>query len=216
MGWTKNNAALGQGIPGTATFTSTTVPGSLIICMAMVNNNRGFSTPTDTAGNLYVDCGAGLVKDVSGYYVMEMFYALNTSSTASNVVSVASSSAGGAVSVLASEWLGRAKASPVDQFTTVSDGNTGTGGGNNCPVGPVTTLYAGELVVAFGDIWGCSSCGPGYLPVLGGFYEDEYLVQNIAGPISANWPSSYNNYLYQAILCTFRPLPNPAPRTIWI
>lgn len=72
---------------------------------------NGANTPTDTAGNTYVRI---LSKAVAATFDLEIWYALNTHTTASNIVRI-TDNGGGVDSIIAvEEWTGNKTSAPTD------------------------------------------------------------------------------------------------------
>jgi hypothetical protein len=217
-GWTlKNHQAgyLSGGNPlSLSAFSGPLTNPSLIVVVLRVESYKPplGTVPTDTAGNAYQDCGPGRVNVQNSNYPTQVFYAQNTSTTASNVVSIANPNGGG-FTLDASEWTGGTAGVAVDVYASTSSGNSGTGGGQNMTSGSATTAVPGELI--FGQ--GATQSGHiGYTPYGTGtgftllatpdfINESEYLVQGSAGPIAATWADPTNNDLYGAIMVAFRP-----------
>jgi hypothetical protein len=179
-----------------------------LIVVAVLRTSTTIATPTDTAGNTYTDCGAGVVLFNGSTFGIELFYALNTKTIPSNVISVANP--GGTVMyVQAAEWTGHALSVPVDKTSNTANGNTGTGGGQNMTSGSATTTLPGELVVGLGvdAVGGTITLGTGFSAVYTGIAPMEYLVQSSAGAIAATWHDATNSAAYGAVMATFKPFP---------
>lgn len=177
--------------------------------MAILRVAATISTPNDTAVNTYLDCGAGLISYAGGALSIQLFYALNTHTTSSNVISVANSGAA-TMEVIAVEWTGAATSSPVDGTNKTANGSTGTGGGQNMTGGAVVTAQSGSLVVGFGADADASTitAGTGFTIMLSGSPFLEYQIQATAGSIAATWNSNINSNPYGAITAVFK-VPRP-------
>lgn len=202
--WVKTNDQTGSGSGSpqvTAAFASPLSDPSLIIVLA--TGPVGTFNITDTAGNTYTDCGAGqLLFNTSGNAV-QCFYAANSTTTASNVVSFASSG-GGTMKVTATEFIGGALSSPVD--VTQNSGNnasSGTGGGQNVSSGPATTTGADLVVGVTGVTAGTLTAGTGFSATSTASLE--YLIQSTPAALSATWNDGTNNDSYAAMMVAFRP-----------
>src|SRR4029077_1682301 len=146
--WVKQNDATGNAASNPVATTAFANPlhnPSIIIVWAWGSSAADIATPTDTAGNTYVDSGAGPVTSRAGFGFGRMFYALNTHTTSSNVVQVANGGLG-AIFVTALEFSGAA-ASPVRATSTNSNANTGAGGGQNITTGAIAGTVNGDLIV---------------------------------------------------------------------
>jgi hypothetical protein len=204
--WQKRNdqTGSGSGSPQVATaFTTSLTNPSLIIVFA--SGPVGTFSVTDTAGNSYVDCGQGQVVYNASALGVQCFYAQNTHTTASNIISFASTG-GGAMRVTAQEWTGAALSAPVD-VTQNSGGNasTGSGGGQNVSSLPATTTGA-DLVI------GLAAVNTGILTVGTGFTAAthvgmEYQTQSGPGTVAATWNDNTNTDSYAALMVAFRPNP---------
>lgn len=99
------------------------------------------NTPTDTAGNTYV-----LVTNTlsSGVFNSEMWYAENTHTTASDVITVGDKGGGIDSTVTAEEWTGLATSNPLDQVAST------TGSSNRLSSGNITTTTADDMVFGCG------------------------------------------------------------------
>jgi hypothetical protein len=204
--WAKTNDKYGSGTGdpvSTPAFTSALTNPSIII-VGVYRSSTTIATPTDTAGNAYVDCGAGLVLWNVSAYSVRLFYSLNTHTTASNVVSVANAG-GKSVIVVALEWTGGATSSPIDGTPVGNpNANTGTGGGQNMTAGPTTPSVNGDLIVGFSRaLTGTVTVGTGFTGSASS-YMWEYLIQATAAPISATWSNNTNNAKYGAIVAAFK------------
>jgi hypothetical protein len=202
--WIKRNdtSGSGSGSPQSAAAfsVSLTNPSTIIV---LAQGPVGTFSVADTAGNTYQDCGPGQVVYNSSANGVQCFYALNTHTTASNVVSF-SSSAGGTMSVTATEWTGGAIVSPID-VTQNSGGNasTGTGGGQNVTSNGTNTSAA-DLII------GIAAAQTGPLSVGSGFTGTssqglEYQIGSGPGTIAALWSDPTNNDSYGAMVIGFLP-----------
>lgn len=207
---TNNKTASGTTDPiSTAAFTNALHNPSIIIVTIGITGNTNTSTPYDTAGNTYIDSGTGQIKYASNARTIQVFYALNTSTTASNVVSLANPAAFG-IQIIAEEWTGGATSSPVDGTPASNpNANTGTGGGQNMTVGPTTPTLCTDLIIgAAGDTTGTPTftIGPGFTAqtVAGSRTTVEYVVQTTPAAISATWNDSVNSDAYGAIVAAFK------------
>lgn len=202
--WIKRNdqTGSGSGSPQTATAFSTSLTNpSLIVVYA--SGPIGTFTISDTAGNTYSDCGPGQIVFNASVKGVQCFYALNTHTTASNIVSFASTG-GGAMKLTAMEWTGAAISAVID-VTQNSGGNqsSGTGGGQNVISGNIGTTAA-DLVVGFAGVTaGALTVGPGY--TASSSTSLEYLTQSGPTSAAATWNDGTNNDSYAALIVAFRP-----------
>lgn len=208
MAWTLKNAQTSGSVVAnpavTPAFTNPLTNFSLII-VGVGRASTTVSTPTDTAGNTYLDSGVGAISVLAGTVVVQLFYALNTHTTASNVVSVAN--AGGAgIAVYAAEYTGGVNVSPVDKTSTTANGSTGVGGGQNMTSGSATTTQGGELIIGLGGdgSGGTITVGTGFAQIISGVGVFESQIQAAAGSIAATWNDSVNSASYGAIMATFK------------
>ncbi len=197
----KTGAGAGNPVSTSAFTNALTNPSIIIVGVRRTSTTIG--TPTDTAGNTYLDCGAGLVLYYSSSQSIQLFYALNTSTTAANIVSVANAD-GKSVNIEAFEWTGGALSSPIDGIpASNANANTGTGGGQNVTSGPMTPALNGDLIVGWcWRILGTLTKGTGF--TAGSLVNLEYLTQTAASPISATWSDDTNNDSYGAIMAAFK------------
>jgi len=204
MAWTKKNDKTSGSVStnpiSTAAFANVLTPGSLIIVEVAIKTAT-IPTPTDTAGNTYYDSGLGTKNPNDSWYIA-IFYALNTFSTASNVVSVANS---GTVSgdVTAQEWTGNAPASPVDGYV-YSSGSSGTGGGQNVTSGAPTGTGSNDLIVGLAHAGGSLSVGTNFTATADTYHDSEYQAA-VAGNTPATWSDGTNNDTYGAMAVAFLP-----------
>ena len=190
------------GTTNTTAFDNPLTPGSLIIVGIERATAVGINTPTDTAGNTYIDSGAGVISFDSSTKQIKIFYALNTFSTASNVVT--SNQSGARLS--ASEWTGNVASSPVDVYSSTANGNTGVGGGQNETSGAAVTTVNDDLVFgAQGYVSGTVTAGTGFTEI-GAIIplSTEYQIQSTMGSIAATWSNNTNSVNYGAIMAAFK------------
>jgi hypothetical protein len=201
--WTQKNSQTGAGTsnPQCATAFSNALTNPSIIIVGVLFNSSTSYTPTDTAGNTYLDSGAGAVAWSTHY--IQTFYALNTSTTSSNAVCVTNTS--GTVRISATEWTGGATSSAVDVWASNSNASTGTGGGQNATSTAVSTTANGELI--YGLVAGSyMSVGTGFTQIayISSLVGSEYEAQSAGGSVAATWSCSQNSYTYSAMVVAFR------------
>lgn len=177
---------------------------SLLVAGVINLDSTTIATPTDSLGNVFLDCGAGKVLFNSSAAALQLFYALNTGDISGDVISVANP-AGNHLIVQAREFLNMAPSSPVD--VTASIANASTGSGNpNMAVGPITPTADLDVIVGF--------CGLhfslGFLQhgayFIGGsvFNYMEYTILPVAEGITADWAFSSSAIPYGAIVAAFK------------
>jgi hypothetical protein len=108
-----------------ATFGAALTNGSIILVAWEGDDptaNNSANTPTDTAGNTYVKV---LAEFQSGSFELDIWYALNTHTTASNKVTITDTLGGSDGIIIIEEWTGQAASSPVDvsNFASVASGS---------------------------------------------------------------------------------------------
>ena len=217
MSWTlKNDQATTTGsTPANLTaFANALTNPSQIWVMVIDASGGPIATPTDTAGNTYYDSGAGLVYFLSSGRALQVFYALNTSTTASNVVSTSNPSGHGLV-IEASEWTGGATFSPVDAYATNPNANSGTGGGQNMTSNSATTNNDGDLILGYCEApAGTVTLGTGFTGLQTSspsHVKPEYEIQSSHGSIAATWSDNTNNDNYGAIMVASKAYSTLAP-----
>jgi hypothetical protein len=206
VSWTKRNdqSGSGSGSPQTATaFANTLSNPSLIV--VLTQGPVGTFSVTDSAGNSYIDCGPGQMVYNSSATGLQCFYAVNTHSTSSNIVSFAST-AGGAMKVTAMEWTGGAITSPIDVTqNSGSNVNTGSGGGQNVSSQTAVTTGTDLVIGITGVAAGTLTTGTGF--TTSSYVGMEYLTQTGPGSVAATWSDNTNTDPYAAMAIAFRPSP---------
>jgi hypothetical protein len=199
--WTlaNNKGEAGAGAASTDAFANPLTNGSLIV--VHVWRQAAPTTPTDTAGNTYSDCGSGSVIFHTDYRI-QCFYTINTHTTSSNVVTSTS-----ALNIIASEWTGNAASSPVDVFHSTASGTTlSTDGADNMTSGAATTNVNGDLIIGnWSTYTGAAASGTGFTALAGvnGHPYAEYKVQTTAGSIAATATRDANDF-YAMIMTAFK------------
>jgi hypothetical protein len=130
----------------TAAFNST--GSNFVVVGVRYNQDSGetISSVTDTAGNTY-QLASGAVDTFAGAR-MELWYAMNATSHASNVVTVNMGAAVDYWTVNVAAYSGMATASAFDAVATGQEGS----GGNDVTTGTFTTAQADELIVGVSAI----------------------------------------------------------------
>lgn len=140
---TGKNTTFASSVASTA-MASPLTNGSLIIVCAEFDGvatwNTG-NTPTDTAGNTYVR-----VTDTlnSGVFDSMSWYALNTHTTASDVITITDKGGGVDSTMTAEEWTGLASSLPVDKTASTTGVSTALNSGN------ITPVNSGDLIFGCG------------------------------------------------------------------
>jgi hypothetical protein len=105
-----------------AAFASPLTNGSIILVAWEgdgVTSTNVANTPTDTAGNTYVRVSSTLENAT---FDLEVWYTLNTHTTAANKVTITDTGAGIDSIIAVEEWTGAASVTPVDQQTSATSG----------------------------------------------------------------------------------------------
>jgi hypothetical protein len=213
-----NNGYLhGSSTPATTatltTFSSALTSGSLIIVHQYSAAASSYSVPTDTAGNTYVDCGPGAGSFNANADNFECWYALNTHTTASNVVTVHASSVA-YLSGMAFEILGAASSSPIDGgsgvgYSTKSNATGGAAGSNNLSATALTPTGNGDLIVAFFAAGNGATVGtsPNAFTLVnaGWIMSSEYFTQTTSAAITATGSDSASSDPYGAVVVAIKP-----------
>lgn len=193
-----------------------------IIVVAITNvGSTVLNTPSDTAGNTYIDytgsaTNAGKINTGSGNaWSMNLYYALNTS-TVSNTITETAPGSGGQISINAEEWTGGVTSSPLDQKTVVSNVSIGGATGQNISMG-FTTTQGGELIFALiqpengQPIQGPSWPGPQWCAFPSGesCSTDGYqfiatAVQRAKGAFAGTWSDSDTSDVYSGIMMSLK------------
>lgn len=178
--------------------------GNLLI-VGVTKTAASISTPTDNAGNTFVDCGAGETGSGGGG-VIKLFYVANCKAFAgiNTVIST------GADAVHLTEWSGGKLVSPTDGTAVTSNGTSGAGATNNLTCGPVTTSANGDLIfVWIANQTGTISAGTGWTAVEGatdqpnGYWE--YFIQGQSGAMAVTATDSVaGTDPYGMIACAFK------------
>lgn len=141
-----------------ATTAFVATAGNLIVvaCSQVNNSTQTWNTPTDTAGNTYVNIAA--CRNASFRGTMDVWYAANITGHATNVVTVTTGSIVG-YSVIAVTYSGVTTSSPLDQ------GAIGTSSAASSVTSASFTPATDGLAVAFGQTGngaGTYTAGTGY------------------------------------------------------
>jgi hypothetical protein len=151
--WVKRNAvgtfiaASGKDFPAGA-FSVALANPSLIIATCLYPAGVTPAKPTDTATNNYLDSGQGSTT-VGSSSVAQTWYAMNTHTTASNIVHCKSAGTTSNVVAFAYEWTGNTTSSPVDGGNKTVTTTGGAAGANSLVLASGSTTADGDLIVAF-------------------------------------------------------------------
>ena len=163
----------------------------------------GISTPTDTAGNTYIDCGAGEVTYGTSIATIRLYYCASCKSAAKGNTVTST----GAYGVSIIEFSGCLAGGSVNVNTKKANGVTVGAGGQNMIVGPMTTTKNGDLVF----VWATNQNGtavtnPNWLSSQnsagGGLWQ--YQIKTVAGPITSTMSDNTASDNYCMIMAGFR------------
>ena len=193
---------------------SLTNPSLIFVHEFAVGTPSSFPVPTDTAGNTYLDCGGGIVTWNSSRSA-ECFYALNTHTTASNVVTVRSSSGVNNLNGNAFEITGGATSSPIDGgpgagYSVLANGTGGSAGADNLSATALTPNGSGDLIIAmFKGMFAVPTVGtsPNLFTSISSATAalPEYFLQPVSASITATASDSYSGDPYSALVVAIRP-----------
>lgn len=204
--WTQTNHGNGGGTgnpQSTSAFGAALTNGSVIV-VSIARQTNAPVAPTDTATNTYTACGAtGAPFSWNGFEV-NLYYALNTHTTASNVVSEANS-VGDYVGIISAEYTGNAASSVVRACVGQTLTTSGTTGQN---------VSSGNIGSSSGDlVYGTVECTSGTLTVGTSFtavasgVTDEYITAS--GNIAATWNDNTSGDACVAIGVALKPAAAP-------
>lgn len=210
--FTITNSQYGNG--GSGSLTSVNLPAfsasltnpSLIMVLEFGGSSGTFTAPTDTASNTFVDCGPGQ-GNITGTQIFECWYALNTHTTASDVVTL--HTAGGVTFLqgVAFELTGANTSTPIDIYGATNSQTSGPAGANNHTAGSITPTHNGDMIVAQfadgnGTTVGTSPNAFTTIAATGGFAE--YYIQPTAGAISATASGTVNSSPFGSLTVAIR------------
>lgn len=189
-------------------FTNPLTPGSIILVMVNAAGTGITFSVTDTAGNTYEDCGAGQILLGGSGTGVQVFYAVNGSSTASNIVTGRSLAGVTFPGISAVEYTGQQSGNPIDvTAASVTNATTSGTGSNNMFTATATTRFSEDLIYCAG---GCQS---GTVSAGTNFTGDslptgtltEHLTQAIAGPIAGTFTNNTSAIGYGLIMVALFP-----------
>ena len=201
--WTKNNdqTASGSG-PVAVTFTNSLHnPSVIVFACKDVAAAVSWQTPTDTAGHTYVDSGNGNLTFNSGAADVQMWYALNTSTTSGNVITQPASGSYRCVGV---EFYVSSGTISTDKIASQTNQNSGTAGGQNVSSTATSALStAADLAIGVGTvITGTMTAGTGFTATSHPMME--YQALSATTGLAATWSDSANSDPYAAMITTFK------------
>jgi hypothetical protein len=205
--WTKVNdksSGLSSAQPlATAAFANPLTNGSLIVVTLVSFSAPNTHTPTDTAGNTYIDCGAGAVNGNVNNGSSQIFYALNTHTTSANVVSFVNPEPH-SYTLTAMEFTGGAAASPVRAFA--KNVNATAPSSTTLTSTAIAGTVAGDLIV--GNLFDpgliVTAAGSGYTLASDPNLMTEYNLSGAGGSIAATWTVSSTGEFYSAVAAAFK------------
>lgn len=214
MGWTLQNVQVnssgGSSVNSIAApaFTNPLTPGSIIIVGIGQSSGTNTYSVTDTALNNYVDCGVGVIRFAGTTTSFQVFYAINNSSTASNIVTAHSSGAATFFFITPEEWTGNNVSGPIDAFAgSVTNATTSGTGPDNEFTSAANTSFNGDLIycaetasnnsVSAGTNFTADSTSSGV--------KTEHLIQSSAGSTTGTWSNTLSANAYACIMVAVRP-----------
>ena len=217
---TNNGYVNGSGSSVTSATLSTfstalTNPSIIFVEEYAVGTPSSFPVPTDTAGNTYVDCGPGKILYNSSAVTLECFYALNTHTTASNIVTIHASSSVTYMNGTAFEVTGGATSSPIDGgsgvgYSSLANGTGGSSGANALYGNAITPAGSGDLIIGmFAGANAIPTAGTSpnaYTAVnVSAHAVSEYFYQLVSASIDATAGSTYSGDSYGNITVALKP-----------
>jgi hypothetical protein len=181
-------------------FPQNNTAGNLLVC-GIIFSTTGISTPTDTAGNTWLDCGAGEVDFNGASVSVKLFYVANCKAGSNTVTST------GAFSVHLAEFSGVLASSPIEA-TSKSPNNSTTSG--TSPGNMLSSSFSppsnGDLIVCLsGCITGPISSGPGFITASDVNGLLSYLVQGLSNTINPAHTDATGSDAYGTIAAAFKP-----------
>lgn len=137
----------------TTAFGSPLTPGSIILVAVEFDTGltNSVNSVTDTAGNTYTRI---LSKNEAGVFNLEMWYAINITTTSSNIVHATDTSGGVDSVICAEEWTGESS-SPIDVSVSANDGGAPSTALNSGTT--ATTSKVNELIWCAGAVAGSAN-----------------------------------------------------------
>lgn len=174
-----------------------------VFCLYLTTDTPGSPPVTDTAGNTYVDSGAGKVQyNASPANAFSIFYAINIHTTASNIVTCHGTATNTTHMIRATEFAGGTTGSALDGVVRIATQTQGSGGANVLVSPTVTTSQNGDLILGFFEPYDVAlSAGTSpnsFTNAIPSFAHGitEYFVQTSAGAIAptAGYTSGTNHW----------------------
>jgi len=201
--WTKNNDQTTSGTGSLAvTFTNNLHnPSVIVFACKDVAAASSWQTPTDTAGHTFVDSGNGNLTFNSGSADLQMWYALNTSTTSGNVITQPASGTYRCVGV---EFYVSSGTISADKIASQTNQNTGTAGGQNVSSTATSALStSADLAIGVGAvITGTMTAGTGFTAASHAMME--YQALSATTGLAATWSDNTNSDPYAAMITTFK------------
>lgn len=202
-----DNSGVPQSSIATPAFSAALTNPSVIIAAVTCGSVSVGNVITDTAGNTYMDTGVG--KLVFGAVAEgQVFYAKNTHTTASNVITNTPSVACAFPRILAVEIKGANATTPLDQFAGQSS-TTGGSGANVMTSTAATTTANGDFIFGWcPSLNGTVSAGtsPNSFSLIDnpGNVVGERFTQSSAGSIAATCGNTMASDPYIAFMAAFK------------
>jgi len=130
--------------PLTTTAISTTTGNLSVVGIRLNDGGPAITSVTDTAGNTFNPIAGSFIRDNSSNNNTQLYYAINITGNASNVVSVNGTGTPSFSAVCAWEIAGADRSSPLDQVVTGDSATT------TVTSSPFTTTSANEIICAIG------------------------------------------------------------------
>jgi hypothetical protein len=217
-GWAINNSAQNSasGNPGGTAYSAPAFgkplqnPSLILVGILSIPNNP--ITISDTAGNTYTDAGSGRIAGNSSHFYIEVFCAYNTSTTASNVVTMNTASLLYprilAVEITGAPASSTSCAGAIDAVKANANATT-TAGSNNATTNAATTAANGDFIFGwFGIQNGTPAAGttPNAFTAFTSPANElgESLVQASSGSIAATVTDNLPYDPYAALLVALK------------
>jgi hypothetical protein len=190
-----------------------TNPSLIVVHMYSAGGLTSYTVPTDTAGNTYVDCGPGATTFSPGK--IQCFYALNTHTTASNVVTLHATGSVTFLSGAAMEITGANTSSPIDGgsgvgYSLKASATGGAAGSDNISGTSLTPASNNDMILALfvaQNAVPTVGTSPNLFTVGAGATwnaRSEYFIQSTAAAITATASDSFSSDSYGAIVVAIK------------
>ncbi len=194
--------------------TALTNPSVIVACSLNASAAASPNVPTDTATNTYVDLGPANVNYNGSALALQCWYAQNTHTTASNVVSINTNTTG-TWGLLAVEITGAATSNARDGGSGVGYSSSGANqttsgsGPDNVNAGTMVTVTNNDLILAVGTCLSTSNtAGTGYTLTYDagiGEMENRNSPLSPAGSVSPKLTCATASNPYAAVSVAFKP-----------